>query len=87
MGTPISVKPETGQPWRDRFSPASLVVETRMLQTACFLVVTYLSGMRVDEVLALRAGCCHQDITADGLKLSRKSLEIAAQAWARETGV
>jgi hypothetical protein len=67
MGTPISVKPETGQPWRDRFSPASLVVETRMLQTACFLVVTYLSGMRVDEVLALRAGCCHQDITADGL--------------------
>lgn len=67
MGTAVSAGPETGQPWRGRFSPASLAFESRMLQTASFLVTTYLSGMRGDEVLALRAGCCRQDTTADGL--------------------
>ena len=67
MGTPVSPNPETGLPWRGRFSPASLAYETRMLQTAAFLVTTFLSGMRVDEVLALRPGCCRQDVSADGL--------------------
>jgi len=67
MGTAVSADPQTGRLWRAGFSPASLARESRMLQTACFLVTTYLSGMRADEVLALRAGCCRQDTTADGL--------------------
>jgi integrase len=67
MNTPISINPETGQPWRERFSPASLATETRMLQTAALLATTFLSGMRVDEVLALRPGCCRQEVSADGL--------------------
>jgi hypothetical protein len=89
MNTPISTNPETGRPWRDRFSPASLAHETRMLQTAAFLVTTYLSGMRVDEVLALQPGCCRQDICADGLiyvhrlqsTLSKGQPKPAAATW------
>ncbi|MHB8340500.1 MAG: hypothetical protein ACYDB7_04915 [Mycobacteriales bacterium] len=67
MNAPISTNPDTGRPWRPPFSPASLARETRLLQTACFIVITYLSGMRVDEVLALQPGCCRQDVSADGL--------------------
>jgi hypothetical protein len=46
------------QPWIhyiDHFQIGSLVAH---LNTACFIVIAYLTGMRSSEVLALRAGCC-----------------------------
>jgi integrase len=46
------------QPWIhyiDHFQIGSLVAH---LNTACFIAIAYLTGMRSSEVLALRAGCC-----------------------------
>jgi integrase len=46
------------QPWIhsiDHFQIEALVAH---LNTACFIVIAYLTGMRPSEVLSLRAGCC-----------------------------
>ncbi|MDM3927809.1 hypothetical protein QRB41_27325 [Mycobacterium avium subsp. hominissuis] len=47
-----------GRPW----TPAIAFHEADMLMTrlaaACLIVIAYLSGMRADEVLSLRRGCC-----------------------------
>jgi integrase len=51
-----------GQPWR--VTPISYTHAPRLahfLHTACFIVVAYLSGMRVGEVLNLERGCVQQD--------------------------
>ena len=45
MDTAVSVDPLTGRPWRERFSPRELVTEKRLLQAACYIVCTYLSGI------------------------------------------
>ena len=57
MDTPISLDPDTGRPWRPRFDARALVLEERLLQTACYIVCAYLTGMRDCEVQAMRAGC------------------------------
>ncbi|WP_367429055.1 integrase [Streptomyces celluloflavus] len=47
-----------GRPWReyiDYYETADLL---RHLGTACFIVISYLTGMRPQETLGLRAGCC-----------------------------
>lgn len=51
-----------GQPWRTEpiaYDEAKALA--RLLQTACFIVVAYLSGMRPGEALTLRRGCCALD--------------------------
>jgi hypothetical protein len=53
------------QPWLqgiDHFQVGSLVA---YLNTACFIVIAYLTGMRSSEVLALHAGCCPEPPSAD----------------------
>lgn len=51
-----------GQPWRpDRIHYEEAPVLARILATACFIVVSYLSGARVGEVLNLRRGCITHD--------------------------
>jgi hypothetical protein len=67
MDTPISCHPITQQPWRDRFSPASLYHEEYMLVAACYIVCAYLSGMRVSEIMQLQRGCHFTETSADGL--------------------
>ncbi|OIJ85071.1 hypothetical protein BIV25_45030 [Streptomyces sp. MUSC 14] len=58
-----------GQPWRpDRIHYDEVPQLTRLLSTACFIIVAYLSGARVGEVLNLRRGCVTQD-TNTGLWL------------------
>ncbi|MFC5334703.1 site-specific integrase [Mycobacterium branderi] len=52
------------QPWThdiDHFQIGSLLAH---LNTACFIVIAYLTGMRPSEVLALRAGCCPEPAPA-----------------------
>jgi integrase len=67
LDTAPSVDPSTGLPWRAPFSPSDLVVERRMLQAACYVIVSYLSGMRDSEVQELRRGCHEVARSEDGV--------------------
>ncbi len=67
MDTPISVDPDTGDPWRSRFDARALAMEERMLQAACYIVCAYLTGMRDSEVQAMRPGCLSVSRSDDGL--------------------
>lgn len=51
-----------GSPWRDRPVTVTEIHHlVRMLATACFIIVCYLSGARPGEILNLRRGCCSSD--------------------------
>ena len=67
MDTPISVDPDTGTPWRERFDQSALRHEEKMLQTACFVVCAYLSGMRDSELQAMETGCHVIERSDDGI--------------------
>lgn len=43
-----------------------LLIEERMLLTACYLLIGYLTGMRDSEVHSLRVGCHHTERSGDG---------------------
>ncbi|MEN8656178.1 integrase [Streptomyces sp. 21So2-11] len=47
-----------GKPWRGRIDFTETTSLMRHLGTAAFVVLSYLTGMRPEEVLGLRAGCC-----------------------------
>ncbi|MEV6256723.1 hypothetical protein ACIHAX_19500 [Nocardia sp. NPDC051929] len=53
-----------GRPWHPRITIDQIPLLARLLQTACFVVVAYLSGARVGEVLNLRRGCVSFDAAA-----------------------
>jgi hypothetical protein len=74
MDTQISIDPDTGLPWRERFDALSLAREERHLQAAAYVVCAYLTGMRDGEVQALRPGCLKRSLNADG-KPERFSVE------------
>lgn len=67
LDTAMSDDPSTGRPWREPITPTDLVVERRMLQAACYVVCTYLSGMRDSEVQELRRGCHEVARSGDGV--------------------
>ncbi|MEU9405823.1 hypothetical protein AB0E08_08965 [Streptomyces sp. NPDC048281] len=70
LDTPVTGQLD-GQPWHDGaidYSDAGFLV--RHLSTACFIVISYLSGMRSGEVLSLERGCVERD-HAHGLVLLR----------------
>ncbi|MER6521773.1 hypothetical protein ABT246_33565 [Streptomyces sp. NPDC001553] len=55
-----------GRPWHDAtidYTEAGPL--TRHLSTACFIVISYLSGMRPGEVLSLERGCVERDQAHD----------------------
>jgi integrase len=47
-----------GRPWRDSLDFTEVSVLMRHLGTAAFIVCAYLTGMRPQEILGLRTGCC-----------------------------
>lgn len=47
-----------GLPWTGEFGPDQADTHRRQVTTACLITVAYLTGMRADEVLGLRRGCC-----------------------------
>lgn len=67
MDTPISIDPDSGQPWRERFDLKTLRREEQMLQVAAYIVCAYLTGMRDSEVQAMRNGCLSIERSEDGL--------------------
>ncbi|MEI2766676.1 MAG: site-specific integrase [Dermatophilaceae bacterium] len=50
--------PPTTLAWVDPATAASPARARQLLATAALIVTAYLTGMRADEVLALRRGCC-----------------------------
>ncbi|MDI9979468.1 hypothetical protein [Rhodococcus sp. IEGM 1307] len=72
MDTPINADPDTGEPWRNRFDPKSVTNERRLLMTACYIVIGYLSGARDSEVQSLRRGCYLRGISEDGIVARHK---------------
>jgi hypothetical protein len=76
LDTPIGTLPETGQPWRDRFDSHTLAHEERQLQTAAYILCSYLTGMRDGEVQAMRPGSLRHSRSADGMteRLAIRSL-------------
>ncbi|MFB0627599.1 hypothetical protein [Streptomyces sp. AB3(2024)] len=67
MDTEISIDEETGRPWRPRFHSKSLLIETRMLLAACYVITAYLSGMRDSEAQSLKPGCHFTTASQDGI--------------------
>lgn len=67
MDTPIASDPDSGRPWRERFDAFDLVREERHLQTAAYILCSYLTGMRDGEIQAMRPGCIKRGKSADGL--------------------
>src|SRR3546814_19788158 len=56
MDTPISIDPESGRPWRERFDAKTLAHEERMLQAAAYLVFAYLTG-QIGRASVRERGC------------------------------
>ncbi|MCA6090625.1 hypothetical protein LE181_00310 [Streptomyces sp. SCA3-4] len=72
MDAPIAPHPQTGRPWRDRFSPPAVPHEERRLRAACYVLIAYLSGMRDSEVKELRDGCHFTERSTDDVVLRHK---------------
>lgn len=53
----VAASPPAGT-WTGEVSPHDVDPLRRLLTTACLITVAYLAGMRADEVLGLRRGCC-----------------------------
>lgn len=80
MDTPISIDPDTGEPWRERFDSKTLAHEEKMLQAACYIVCIYLTGMRDSEVQAMRAGC-HVVARSADRKIERHKIRSISYKW------
>ncbi|QMU75974.1 hypothetical protein GXW83_09735 [Streptacidiphilus sp. PB12-B1b] len=72
MDTPIAPHPQTGRPWRERFSPPAVGQQERLLRAACYILIAYLSGMRDSEVKGLRNGCHYTEMSTDGVIVRHK---------------
>ncbi|PAL21817.1 hypothetical protein [Sphingopyxis sp. GW247-27LB] len=67
MDTPITIDADSGRAWRERFDAFALIREERHLQTAAYILCSYLTGMRDSEVQAMRPGCVKRAMSADGM--------------------
>ncbi|WP_344656727.1 integrase [Catenulispora subtropica] len=57
LGTPVKGMLD-GRPWHQDITFTEVVTLMRHLVTSCFVIISYLTGMRVGEVLGLEVGCC-----------------------------
>lgn len=53
-------------PWSGELDPDQVDAHRRVVSTACLITVAYLTGMRADEVLGLRRGCCTPTASTPG---------------------
>ncbi len=70
VGAPLDVEINgkvEGERWVDTIDFYEIDACVRHLATACAVVVAYLSGMRPEEVLALKRGCCQLSDSSDEL--------------------
>lgn len=57
LNSPITATVD-GQPWCEYIDCTELPTLQKSLQAACLILITYLTGMRPHEALALKPGCC-----------------------------
>ncbi|ODU35466.1 MULTISPECIES: hypothetical protein [Sphingomonadaceae] len=74
MDTPIAQDPDSGRAWREQFDAFDLVREERHLQTAAYILCSYLTGMRDGEIQAMRPGCIKRRKSVDGM-IERLAIE------------
>ncbi|MFI9415225.1 hypothetical protein [Nocardia gamkensis] len=95
-GSGLAIEPELlrvtgftdvgGKPWRHQpIETTELRVLIRHVTTACYLVIAYLSGMRVGEVLNLRRGCVTRDEKLGMIFLSGRQLKTSPERAQRTT--
>lgn len=58
--------PDRHHPWHQPFSPFDLEDLAQMIQTACYVVVAALSGLRRSELAEMRRGCVRAEQLANG---------------------
>jgi len=76
-----------GRPWLRRIPYGDVELLARLLQTACYIVVAYLSGMRDSEVKHLQRGCLTVWRDDSGRVVRRKVASRAFKGENDPTGV
>ena len=76
-----------GKPWLGRIAYEDVELLARLLQTACYIVVAYLSGMRDSEVKHLQRGCLSVWCDDAGRVVRRKVTSQAFKGENDPTGV
>ncbi|MER5358847.1 hypothetical protein [Streptomyces sp. NPDC002785] len=76
-----------GKPWRGPIEYVEVEPLTRMLQTACYIVIAFLSGLRDSEVKHIKRGCVSVWRDADGHIVRRRLTSLAFKGESDETGV
>ncbi|QKW52667.1 hypothetical protein [Streptomyces buecherae] len=76
-----------GEPWRGPIEYTEVEHLTRMLQAACYIVISFLSGMRDSEVKHIKRGCVTVWRDEDGHIVRRRLTSLAFKGESEETGV
>lgn len=81
-----------GAPWMERFAYStrgndSLGTLTRMLQTACYILIAYLTGMRDSEIKHLTRGCVRCERDSNGTAVRWKITGLAFKGETEPRGV
>lgn len=76
-----------GEPWIEQIPYAAMEELGRMLQTAAWITIAYLSGMRDSEVKHLKRGCLEVSRTEDGHIYRRKINSLAFKGEDDPVGV
>ncbi|MCX4776821.1 hypothetical protein [Streptomyces sp. NBC_01264] len=76
-----------GKPWHGPIEYADVEPLTRMLQTACYIVIAFLSGMRDSEVKHIKRGGVSAWRDEDGHVVRRRLTSLAFKGEAEQAGV
>ncbi|MFI0984818.1 hypothetical protein [Streptomyces exfoliatus] len=76
-----------GRPWRGPIEYDEVELLTRMLQTACYIVIAFLSGMRDSEVKHIRRGSVKVWRGEDGRVIRRRLTSLAFKGEDDHNGV
>ncbi|MEV0537631.1 hypothetical protein [Kitasatospora sp. NPDC050463] len=76
-----------GQPWRGPIEYDDVAHLTRMLQTACYVVIAFLSGMRDGELKHIKRGCVKVWRDQDGRVVRRWLTSLAFKGEDDPAGV
>jgi integrase len=94
-GTYLDARPAfvlDGRPWLEQIAystrgPDSLGTLTRMLQTACYILIAYLTGMRDSEIKHLTRGCTSAERDSTGTAYRWKITGLAFKGETTTRGV
>ncbi|WNV83100.1 hypothetical protein [Umezawaea sp. Da 62-37] len=76
-----------GKPWHGPIEYDEVEPLTRMLQTACYIVIAFLSGMRDSEVKHIKRNCVSVWRAENGHVVRRHLTSLAFKGESDETGV